>query len=389
VSDHLSSPRALADPASDICDFFAFPSPDRPGRLVLVMTVFPRAGAGAQFSDAVVCRFRLRPARIAATGPHARFAVGPVGEELTFDCTFSVPVDDASVHGTLAQECTCTTPAGSTVAATVNDRGGGSGEGLRLFAGLASDPFIFQIESIMETLTTGKMAFGKHTTNTMDGANVLGLVLEIDHQRWLGGSSLLATVAETLAAGRRPVRLERVGRPEIKNVGMQWNGNDTVNRNIDLRDLYNDEDAFALRAAYRPAYAERLSANLKFYDGLDGNIAWVPDEHGMHPLVDLLLDDYLVVDLSRPFSADSWSEIEQAMLAGRPHNSCGGRALNDDFLDTYYTWFINGGAGPRISDGVDQATVPATDEFPYLALPNDPTPNPTDRTHNESGDAPR
>ena len=158
----------------------------------MVMTVFPRAGAGAQFSDAVVCRFRLRPARIAATGPHARFAVGPVGEELIFDCTFSVPGDDASVHDTLAQECTCTTPAGSTVAATVNDRAGGSGEGLRLFAGLASDPFIFQIESIMETLTTGKMAFGKHTTNTMDGANVLGLVLEIDHQRWLGGSSLLA-----------------------------------------------------------------------------------------------------------------------------------------------------------------------------------------------------
>jgi hypothetical protein len=78
------------------------------------------------------------------------------------------------------------------------------------------------------------------------------------------------------------------------------------------------------------------------------------------------------VDLSKPFSADSWSEIEQSMLADRPHRQCGGRAPNEDFLDTYYTLFINGGRGPRISDGVDQATVPASDEFPYLAPPNAP-----------------
>ena len=35
-------------------------------------------------------------------------------------------------------------------------------------------------------------------------------------------------------------------------------------------------------------------------------------------LTELLLADYLVVDVSRPFAPDSYFEIEQATLAGRP-----------------------------------------------------------------------
>ena len=41
MADHFSGPRALADPASDITDVFTFPSPERPGHLVLVLDVFP------------------------------------------------------------------------------------------------------------------------------------------------------------------------------------------------------------------------------------------------------------------------------------------------------------------------------------------------------------
>ena len=31
MSDHISGPRALADPIADITDVYAFPSPERPG----------------------------------------------------------------------------------------------------------------------------------------------------------------------------------------------------------------------------------------------------------------------------------------------------------------------------------------------------------------------
>ena len=64
MSDHFSGPRALAGPAGDICDFYAFPSPERAGHLVLVMSVMPLAGPESFFSDAIVCRFRLRPLAI-------------------------------------------------------------------------------------------------------------------------------------------------------------------------------------------------------------------------------------------------------------------------------------------------------------------------------------
>ena len=85
-----------------------------------------------------------------------------------------------------------------------------------------------------------------------------------------------------------------------------------------------------------------------------------------------MLHDFLVVDVSKPFAEDSYLEIERAMLQDRAPQTCGGRSLNDDFLDTYFTLLINAGNGSRISDGVDQPTVPASVVFPYLAPPNHP-----------------
>jgi Domain of unknown function (DUF4331) len=370
VSDHLSSPRALTDPGSDICDLYAFPSPQQPANLVLVMTVYPRATAATRFSDDVVCRFRLRSA--ATDTNRGRLTIAGTAEEIVFDCTFSEP--SAAPDGTPTQRVTCETQTHHKVSAEFGDRTGGRGDGLAVFAGLVSDPFFFHIESIMETYQTGRLALDSRGANTMEGANVLGLVVEVESARWLPDSPLLAIVGETLAAGKRPVRLERVGRPEIKNIGMQWPGNDPVNRTIDVRDLYNQEDAFDVRPDYLGAYRSRLGANLAFFDGLDGKVDWPPNPDGTHPLVDLLLEDFLVVDVTKPFADDSWFEIERAMLDRRSHQTCGGRTLNDAFLDTYYTTFINAGNGPRISDGVREATVPASREFPYLAPANPPVP---------------
>ena len=82
-----------------------------------------------------------------------------------------------------------------------------------------------------------------------------------------------------------------------------------------------------------------------------------------------------MVDVAKPHAEDSYLEIEQALLQGRAHATCGGRSLNDDIVDTLYTLLVGGVDGPRISDGVDQATRPATHDFPYLVAPN---PNPPD-----------
>src|SRR5215470_14841766 len=106
VGDHFSGPRALAGPLCDICDGYAFPSPERPGNFTLVMNVLPRAKLSSFFSDAIVCRFRVRPVSITGVGPAAAFAPGL--EEFTFDVTFAA----ASLKGGDApvQEGACRTP---------------------------------------------------------------------------------------------------------------------------------------------------------------------------------------------------------------------------------------------------------------------------------------
>ena len=122
MSDHISGPRAIADPTCDICDVYAFSSPQNTGHLVLVMNVFPWAGPTELFSDAVICRFRLRPVTIAATGSAAAFGVSET--EYLFDCSFAAPVTREA--GTV-QEGRCNSPTGESVSVVVNDQKGGQG----------------------------------------------------------------------------------------------------------------------------------------------------------------------------------------------------------------------------------------------------------------------
>ena len=371
MSDHFSGPRALADPAADITDVYAFPSPERPGHLVMVMNVFPLTAATALFSDVLSYRFRVRPVMSVTAGP--AFAAGE--EEYAFTLTFAAPVQ-GNGSGTLAQVGTCTAPGGRQVSFRVGDENPAEAHGLRVFAGPRLDPFFIDFVGHITTVAQGKLAFrSAQAVNTLEGQNVLSIVVEADAAAMFGpgASPLLAVMAETTTTGSPSARLERMGRPEIKNFVMQPKQFDTVNRDLEIRDLYNADDAFSVNQEYMGAYRARLNANLAYYDRMDGTIDW-PLDQGSHPLTELLLADFLVVDSSKPFSDEGYLEIETALLAGRPHTTCGGRSLNHDMVDTYYTLLVGGVDGPRIGDGVDQATRPATRTFPYLVSPN---PNPS------------
>ncbi len=365
MSDHISGPRAIADPVTDITDVYAFPCPERPGHLVLVMNVFPYAGPAVLFSDAVTYRLRVRSASIASD--RAGFTVDP--DEFTFDCTFDVPAA-ANDGSPPVQRGRCATPSGEVVSFVVSDENGGRGRGLRVFAGQRSDPFFLDGPSFEKTLLTKQLAFKKVGSDRLYGKNVLGIVLEIECAALLKGGPLFAVVGETLTSGKRGMRLERVGRPEIKNVTLSAKIFDQVNRDLEIRELYNNEDAFNLAKTYLGAYRARFNANLAFYDSLDGKTDWPLDEHGNHPLTDLLLADFLVVDVSKPFRETSYFEIESAVIKKRTHATCGGRWLNEDIIDFLLTMYINAGGGPRISDGVDAPIAWSGKSFPYMAPPN-------------------
>jgi hypothetical protein len=369
MSDHNNSPRGVAEPAIDIGDNYVFPSPSRAGQLVLAMTVFPNAGPGALFSDAVGYRFRIRPVSIPAGGRGSRFETG--ADEYDVTCTFAAPetTDDG---GSPVQEGTCTLPTGGTVSFRVNEEPGAVTAGARLFAGLRMDPLFNDSTGYVETLATRELAFRDNAANGADGWDILGIVVELDVATMLGRApgTLFAVAAEVVTASKFPVRLERFGRAFVKGQLLGELGADTLNRDLDLRELWNQEDPFELAPNYLGAYRARLNANLAVMDGIDGKIDWPLAPDGTHPLTELYLADYQVVDVGKPYAEDSYLEIEQALLQGRAHATCGGRSLNADAGDINLTFVITGGNGPPINDGVDQATVRASESFPYLAAPN-------------------
>ena len=360
MSDHISGPRAIADPVIDITDVYAFPCPESPRHLVLIMNVFPYAGPSALFSDAVIYRLRVRSTSIAPDG--RSFAVA--ADESIFDFTF--------IGSQPLQEGRCALPNGDVIKFRLNEESGGNGKGVQIFAGQRSDPFFLDGPMAERTIATRQLAFKEVGSDRLYGKNVLGIVLRIEWATVLKGGPMFAVVGETLSAGKRPVRLERVGRPEIKNITLSAKIFDTVNRDLEIRDIYNEEDAFNLSKTYAGAYRARLNANLAFFDGLDGKVDWPFDQHGNHPLTDLLLADFLVVDVSKPFSETSYFEIERAMLERRTHATCGGRWLNEDLVDSLLTLYINAGKGPRIRDGVDAPIAWSSKVFPYMAPPNRP-----------------
>src|SRR3954451_10895119 len=326
-------------------------------------------------SDGLVYRFRLRPLTAGTPAGPVAFTVG--SEEFVVDCVFSPPTAAAGGPG-VQQAGTCTTPAGEVVPFGLNDEQGGSGHGIRVFAGPRWDPFIMDARAALTTIATGRLSFTDPGSIFLDGKNVLGLVVELDCAL-LGGAQLVGVVAETLTRGKFTVRIERVGRPEVKNMLLAPKQFDRVNRDLEIRDLYNLEDAFHLADGYQGAYRARLNANLAFWDGLDGKMDWPTDGDGMHPLTELVLADHLVVDVTKPYAErGSFLEIELAALAGKPHGTCGGRAPNDDVIDRLFTTLVNAGNGPVIRDGVDAAARAATRAFPYLARPNPDPPRPPD-----------
>ena len=179
MSDHISGPRALAEPIADITDVYAFPSPERPGHLVLVMNTLPFAQpvgravrrAGLPLPAAPADRGRARPTR-------SRSPSRP--EEFVVDCVFSPPAAAAGGQRRASRRAPAPPRPARPSRSAVNDEQGGSGHGVRVFAGPRWDPFIMDARAALTTIATGELAFTDPGSIFLDGKNVLSLVVEVD-----------------------------------------------------------------------------------------------------------------------------------------------------------------------------------------------------------------
>jgi hypothetical protein len=364
MSDHFSGPAVMGDPAVDITDFYAFPSPERAGNLVLIMDVFPLATAQSFFSDVVTYKFRLRPLTLSGSG---RVTHG------TAEYAIHVTFDDVP-EGSSVQKGKVITADGRQVSFTLGESV--EKDGMRVFAGLVSDPFFMDVEAALRTDMSGELSFTT-AVNTVHFRDVLSIVVEVPYRpivERFGGATLVGAIAENSATRNgKPIRIERLGRPEIKNFVLANPMRDAHTKGIELRDIYNQEDAFAVSEKRRPQYESRLDANLAFFDGLDAKTAWPLGADGQHPLRDLLINDFLILDLAHSFAPGNFLEIERSLLNNRPHQSAGGRWLDDDILDEMLTLFVNGGNGKRLGDGVEGPTKPGSLSFPHVGKPNNRT----------------
>ena len=362
MSDHVDGPRQIGDPSADLTDLFAFVSPADPNRTVLAADVFPSAGTQAMFSNAIDHHIVARRLTIAGTGEQTKFR--PTDPEFRFSFRFDV-LERAAEGKRPVQRGTCTVPSGQTIRFVVDDeKGATSSDGTyRVFAGLRSDPFF--LSWIVKDL--------RKFPNLLQHDNVLCFLVEFDTRRVLDPAkgSLFGVIAETVPIpkpggfiGHDPPRIDWVGRPEQTNMRLNNNG---MNNTDDLRDLWNQQTPFAISEELMPLFRKRMMDSLKNWDLRDGKADWTPAALAAN--ANMFLDDFMVIDVAKPTSDTSNMEIEKSTLAGRPHQTGGGRTVNSDVIDILLTWMVNHDR-EFLQGGSTGATKPGTTSFPYFASPN-------------------
>ncbi len=226
--------------------------------------------------------------------------------------------------------------------------------------------------------TVGKAQWVPTPTPFIRDSNVLAIVVELDLAKAYGGAvpgDLFAMAAETFKGGHR---IDRDARPTTLNLLFAKSvpyplAKESIPDIAALQDRWNKDDTFELDPSAVPAYAKALQDGMALYDRSDGE---KPDWPTPHPMLDVILTDVLLVDVTRPTTpssdANTYLEIEMAHFQGRKPKTGGGRTPNDDSVDTFLTWFINGPDrfdDPRRTDGEDKPATPAGDTFPYLQDP--------------------
>ena len=179
----------------DIVDLFAFPSPDKSGKLVLIMNTHNRAHETSSFLDSIRYSFRLR------TG-----AVREKGAEYRITCTFDAGTVQKATCVTYKVEGGKATPVqGGETTVNVGQKDGGQNTKLRAFAGLRADAFFGDAVGLLAMVKTHANPFvatnflPDSKRNLTYNTNDLSIVLEVDTKRLLGESDTIFRVAAETA----------------------------------------------------------------------------------------------------------------------------------------------------------------------------------------------
>lgn len=164
AADHLDSPSVQADGSTDILDFYAFVTPGDANKMTLIMTVSPFAAGDATFSDAADYTFWVSTAGDSVYAVNCHFT----GDSFTCD-------------------------AGNGISASGNLGMRADGDSISAWAGMADDPFFFDLEAFQNVIGANDDAnpfclLDPDAGGNQDffaGQNVNGIVVEIRHEIFL------------------------------------------------------------------------------------------------------------------------------------------------------------------------------------------------------------
>jgi hypothetical protein len=159
AADHAEAPAVQAAPAADIADFFAWQTDG--GAIASVITFAPLTAAGGNFTCDNTVLYTVHTDfdadNVSDQQVHVRFGTTDGG-----DCGMQVTVVGGLNPGVLE---------GATET-VLND----AALGLTAWAGLADDPFFFDLQGYQDTLATDTLAFTG--VDAFAGTNVSAIVVE-------------------------------------------------------------------------------------------------------------------------------------------------------------------------------------------------------------------
>ena len=375
ASDHLDSPTAVANPAADIADIYAWMAPNGL-QLNLIMTI-----QGHALSD-------------------------------KFDYIFHIDSGKAFGHTTASTSIVCRFPAAHSAKCRVGDADSASGdptnpqglEGrnhrLRVYAALRDDPFFNNIKGLLGSYQTANSAIKngatvdaagcanfdettamaisdqmRHTDsgpahNFLYNWTVSAIVISVDLGVVSKGGKLLAVWGTTSLAGKP---FNRMAQPFVKNTMLGTAPFSTDDASGRLRDQFN-----AATPATSARFIKDLARSLAFQDSLDGKCgnqflakpkasSWMR----YRPLAALLADDRLWVNSASSVCTQFFA-VELAHLSGRKDllNDCGGRTPNYNMSNVWRSLLI-AGTTDTTSDGLEHDEhEPSSTIFPFLAPPD-------------------
>jgi hypothetical protein len=373
ASDHLDSPAALANPAADIGDVFAWTSPEG-RRLNLVMTL-----QGHTFSDKV-------------------------------DYVLHVDSGRSFGHTSASTSLTCRFPSANQINCKLGDADSASGDpsnpsGLegrnhrfRVYAALRDDPFYNNVKGLIGAYaaansaikngaavdaagcahfddTTVKMIVDQmgHTDggpaqNLLYKWTVSAIVISVDLSSVSKGGRRLAVWETTSIAGKP---LNRAGLPFVKNtlLGIPFGADDASGVR---RDQFN-----AALPTTSAQFIADFQKSLAFQDSLDGqcgNQMLAASEESparYQALATLFAENRLWVNSASTVCRQFFA-LELANLAGQKRFSsdCGGRSPTYDASNMWRSLIV-AGTTTGITDGLHQDEhPPSATEFPFLAPPD-------------------